>query len=137
MKQNRGIIVSLAATALLAVLACLPSQPSIAASGDVVLFKGKDFVKLRRELLKAGWQPVVSDYLDNNGWPLNQSPGPGGMYKAGFIEVEDCTVSPFLCTFNYRRGRQCLQIITEDGPYNRDNRARTVLREWSNECFRH
>lgn len=123
------------AVAAAALLTSLLSQPAGAGTKDVPLKKGADFAKTRTALLKAGWQPVVSELMRGDDTPENQFGGAGEMYEAGFIEVQQCTQGHVACIFNYKRGKQCLQLITvgEVGIFK--GKQYPVLVHWTNECF--
>lgn len=120
-----------------ALLACLLAQPAFAGSKDVPLKKGAELVKVRAALLKAGWQPVVADWVDNEGAPANQSGQEGFFYRAGYIEIELCSEGVGYCIFNYRRGSECLQLTTEGSLELYKGRQYPLLYRWSNECFHH
>jgi len=134
MKQNRRITPGLAAIALLAMLAVPSSQSAAADKTGASLVKGREFVKIRRELLKAGWEPVISDYTMNDGTPENQFGVTGQLYRAGFTEVEICTEGRSYCTFNYRRAGKCLQIITRETD-KKNGLLNPVLQRWTDKCF--
>lgn len=104
--------IAIAISALLGLLA----QPALADTDELTFGRGSEFIKLRPELLKAGWKPVITLEQDENGTPINQLGEAGNMYRAGFIEVETCSGPLVHCLFYYSRGNECLQIIT-DGPY--------------------
>ncbi len=126
----------LAVIALLALLAGLPTQPAIADTKGVSLVKEREFAKVRRELIKAGWKPVVSDAVMNNGSPENRFGAAGPMYDAGYIEVEYCSEGSVYCIFHYTRDGKCLQITTR-GEYGKHNgKLYPLLQKWSNDCLR-
>lgn len=120
-----------------ALLAGLLAQPASATSQDVPLKKGAEFIKVRAALLKAGWQPVVSDAVGYEGAPANQLGQEGVFYRAGYIEIEACSEGVGYCFFNYRRGSKCLQLMTEGSLILRKGRQYPLLYKWSDECFHH
>lgn len=126
--------IGFAIVALLAVPADLSAQQAPAGSGDVKLVKEADFTKVRPKLIAKGWKPVVTEEMVGD-TPRNQFGGAEAMYQAGYIEVEGCTEGRVYCTFNYRRGKKCLQITTR-GEYGKfQGRQWPVIQAWSNECY--
>ncbi|WP_374303061.1 hypothetical protein [Ferrovibrio sp.] len=129
--------INFAVIALLASLTGLLSQQADAEPGEVALVKGAEFVKVRPQLIAAGWKPVVSDYLMEDGEPWNRFPPASLLYRAGYVEVQECSQGSVYCILNYRRGKECLQLFTK-GEYGKFNgRQYPLLDKWSNECFRH
>lgn len=127
--------VAAAAIALIALLAAFSSSQS-AEQGKVSLVKDREFAKVRGELIKAGWKPVVSDATMNNGTPENRFGAAGPMYDAGFVEVEYCSEGSVYCLFNYTRGGKCLQITTRGEYGKRNGKQYPLLQKWSSDCLR-
>ncbi len=69
---------------------------------------GRAFLATRAQLLKEGWQPV-SPSADADREPIGVE---GVLIRAGIAEVESCAMDRAVCLFNYRRGDQCLQVMT-------------------------
>lgn len=125
------------AVTLLALLACLPSQQAAADSKNVSLVKEREFATVRRELLKAGWKPVISDIMaEGNDLPENRSGAAGPMYDAGYVEVEYCSQGSVYCIFHYTRAGKCLKITTRGEYGNHNGKLYPLLQTWSDECFK-
>lgn len=123
-----------AAIAMMALLSVFTSPPAVADQGKVSLVKDREFAKVRSELIKAGWEPVISDATMNNGMPENRFGAAGPMYDAGFVEVEFCSEGSVYCLFNYTRAGKCLQITTR-GEYGKHNgRQYPLVQKWSSDC---
>jgi hypothetical protein len=120
--------------AAIALLASLPLQQAIADTKDTSLVKNREFAKVRRDLIKAGWKPVISGAEMNDGTPENRFGAARPMYDAGFVEVEYCSEGNVYCIFNYTRGGKCLQITTV-GEYGKHNgKQYPLLQKWSDDC---
>ena len=121
------------AVAMFALLSLL-AQPAFASPEEPAMEPGMEFIKLRPELLKAGWKPVITREQDKDGTPINQIGEAGNMYRAGFIEVEYCNGNLVYCLFYYSRGKDCLQIVTE-GPYIQLPTGHLPrLHRWTSDC---
>lgn len=117
-----------------ALLAGLLVQPALAGPDGVSLEAGREYAAVRADLLKAGWQPVITKEVQADGTPINQSGYAGAMYRAGYIEVEYCTEGLVHCLFYYRRAKDCLQIVTEGEYVEYQGRRLPVLVRWSPDC---
>lgn len=96
----------------------------VAAHADA-LKTGRAFLATREKLLKQGWQPV-SPPADADREPIGVE---GVLIRAGIAEVESCAMDRAVCLFNYRRGDQCLQVMTSGEVLG----AMTVVR-WEFRC---
>lgn len=117
-----------------ALLISLLAQPAIADPDGVSLEQGREYAAVRADLLKAGWQPVITKEILADGTPLNQYGYAEAMYRAGYIEVEYCTEGMVYCLFYYRRAQDCLQIVTEGEYAEYQGRRLPVLVRWSSDC---
>lgn len=71
--------------------------------------KGEVLYEARPALLRQGWRPVEihkSNEFDFIGEGIR-------FYRHGFKEVEDCSQGRGYCSFHYRKGDQCLMLVTE------------------------
>ncbi|SDS04388.1 hypothetical protein [Pseudomonas prosekii] len=71
---------------------------------DVPIKEGMAFVKARKLLIKDGWQPnptYTGEYGVEN-----------IILRAGFIEIESCTMGVQYCGFNYTKDKTCLGVGT-------------------------
>jgi hypothetical protein len=71
--------------------------------------KGQVFYKARPALLRQGWRPVAvykSNEFDLIGDGIR-------FYRHGFKEVESCSQGRGYCSFHYRKGDQCLMLVTQ------------------------
>ncbi|WP_230181631.1 hypothetical protein [Aquabacterium sp. CECT 9606] len=65
----------------------------------------------RAELLAKGWKPVETFGVDADGRRWNQQGNAGEIYRAGIIEVEECSgTGQNFCSFNYGRKGKCLLL---------------------------
>lgn len=119
---------------LLAALAALSAQPAAANQPDAALVKGKEFVKVRSDLLKAGWKPAPTKYALQNGKSEDEYGEASRLYRAGYVEVEVCTEGSVHCIFNYRRGKDCLQLTTQGQHETYKGRQYPLLVKWTNDC---
>lgn len=140
MHQNSGHLnarLRLTAIALAILLTGLPAQQAMADTKSVSLVKEREFAKVRRELIKAGWKPVVSDITaDDDDTPENRSGAAGPMYDAGYVEVEYCSQGDVYCIFNYTRAGKCLQITTRGEYGKHKGKQYPLLQTWSNDCVK-
>ncbi len=80
---------------------------------DMTLKEGDPLHKARKELINSGWSPIVT-YEKMDDGTLRKSLGDAKKIHAdGIPEIETCSGAgvPF-CSFNYRRGGDCLQVVT-------------------------
>jgi len=71
--------------------------------------KGEVFYNARPALLRQGWRPVEvysKKEFDFIGEGIR-------FYHHGFKEVESCSQGRGYCSFHYRKGDQCLMLVTE------------------------
>jgi hypothetical protein len=101
---SRALALAVAGAALWAVAANATSLP---------IHEGWSLSRARAALVKSGWKPVVSTETFADGTRIDQSGQPGGFYKAGYIEVEDCSEGPAYCLFRYRKHGKCLNVTTQ------------------------
>jgi hypothetical protein len=123
----RRITAKIPACAILALLGGLlvPQQAEAQSTNNSSLVKGREFSKVRAELRQQGWNDDTS---------VGYYSEARVMYEAGYVEVELCSQGPSYCNFYYRRGKQCLRVITQ-GEYGQFNgRQYPIIYKWSNEC---
>ena len=90
--------------------------------------RGTNFVEARASLLKQGWEPRATSVRMKDG-SLEKSFGEARSFlQAGFAEVESCTGTGLNhCRFNYRRGEECLVLVTQ-GEWRPGSGSPVVLR---------
>ena len=102
---------------------------SVFANAHLPIRKAQPLSKARKALITKSWKPYpVYDMVKN---PKEVSMMAREYIKAGYIEVGNCGVSNPDCSFNYRKGKKCLQVIA--GSYEAPVDETTVT-EWTNEC---
>jgi hypothetical protein len=119
----------------LLILVCASPAPAWAETGqdlDVTLREGRLFTRARRDLLREGWQPAPTNEEMPSGGLYANAFEAAPFYRAGFHEVYSCTQGGY-CSFYYRKGDQCLELITE-GLYRPGKSPRVVGRR--HECYR-
>lgn len=72
---------------------------------DVPITKGMPFLSARKALIKHGWKPNLTDYIDPSGTMRL-------LRDIGVKEVERCTEGFPYCEFNYKKNNVCLGITT-------------------------
>lgn len=136
MFDMRRITATIPTCAILALLGgLLAPQPAAAESTkNSSLVEGREFSKVRAELLRQGWKPVPTTEDMNDDTSTGHYSEAHVMYEAGYVEVELCSQGPSYCNFYYRRGEQCLRVITQ-GEYGQSNgKQYPIIYKWSNEC---
>ena len=102
---------------------------SVFANTRLPLVKNQPLSKARKALIAKGWKPhPVYDMAKK---PEEVSMMAHEYIKAGYIEVGNCGASNPDCSFNYRKGKKCLQVIA--GSYEAPVDETTVT-TWTNEC---
>ncbi|MFC3676208.1 hypothetical protein [Ferrovibrio xuzhouensis] len=122
--------------AILLLLACLLTQQQAMAAPTKKssLVKGREFSKVRPELLRQGWKldPTHEDMNDNTS--MGYYSEAHVLYEAGYVEVGLCTQGACYCEFYYRRGKQCLRVVTQGEYEVFRGKQYPVIYNWSNEC---
>lgn len=78
-----------------------------AASGPTLRAElaGLDYAKARTKLLADGWIATA----------VASTPGGGAAkvaFDRGWTEVESCTEGEVVCSFGFKRGEDCLHVVT-------------------------
>ena len=89
------------------------------------LKKGMPFKQGRKLLLKEKWRPVnvhKNDGYEYLGLERN-------MFNAHITEVDACAVDRPLCVLHYKKGKDCLRLITQG-----ESLSELTVSSWTNEC---
>jgi len=66
---------------------------------------GLDYAKARAKLLADGWTATAAASAPGGG-PAKVA------FDRGWTEVESCTDGEVVCSFGFRRGEDCLHVVT-------------------------
>lgn len=104
------------------------------ASEAIPLTVEQDYREARVALLKYGWRPMITYFVDHQG-DLERTSGVAGEFlKLGMTEVQLCEGADHLtCFFDFEKDGQCLQVVTDEEYIPELNQFPVVL-SWRHHC---